>query len=166
MLVYTVCFLLISLMTFGGFIIFGRTLIINAPFNIDGATQHYPLLVNMKHIVQGIFAGKGISFCAQNIGTGSDLLGNTAIVLMDPFNYLAILFPEKYIDVGYSLATVLRLYCAGFTMICLLMYHKMSEKACLLGGLSYAFSSWAIVATVHAFFLNPTDSFSNCYIRY
>lgn len=155
MLVYTVCFLLISLMTFGGFIIFGRTLIINAPFNIDGATQHYPLLVNMKHIVQGIFAGKGISFCAQNIGTGSDLLGNTAIVLMDPFNYLAILFPEKYIDVGYSLATVLRLYCAGFTMICLLMYHKMSEKACLLGGLSYAFSSWAIVATVHAFFLNP-----------
>mgnify|MGYP004631732275 FL=1 len=153
--VYTICFLVISFMTFGGFVIFGRTLIINAPLNTDGVTQHYPLLVNMKHIIQGIFQGKGISFCAQNIGLGNDLFGNAAIVLMDPFNYLAILFPEKYLDIGYSLAIILRLYCAGLAMCCLLRYHKKSEVACLLGGLSYAFSGWAISAMAHAFFLNP-----------
>ena len=150
-LLYTLCFCIIALVAFGSFLLMGKTFILD----IDAFLQHYPLLENMKNIVEGFIHGKGISFWSQNIGIGSDTFGNLAIVLMDPFNYIAILFPDKYLDVGYSVAVVLRLYAAGLGMLGFLRYRKIKENLSLLGGLSYAFCFWGIGCLRHGFFLVP-----------
>lgn len=154
-IVYTMSFVIIACMTFGGFVIFGKTLVINAKFNVDGFTQHYPWLVNMKRIIVELVREKTFSFWSADIGLGNDTIGNMAMLLMDPFNYIAILFPYKYLDVGYSIAIVLRLYVAGIGMMTLLKYHKKDNFICLIGGISYAFSYWAMNAMKHGFFLNP-----------
>lgn len=150
-LLYTICFCVIAVIAFGSFILMGKTFILN----IDAFLQHYPLLENTKNIVRGLMYGKGISFWSQNIGVGSDTIGNLAIILMDPFNYIAIFFPDKYLDIGYSIAVVLRLYIAGLVMIGFLRYHKAKENLSLLGGISYAFCFWGIGSLRHGFFLVP-----------
>ena len=150
-LLYTLCFGIIALVAFGSFLLMGKTFILN----IDAFLQHYPLLENMKNIIEGFLHGKGISFWSQNIGIGSDTFGNLAIVLMDPFNYIAILFSDKYLDVGYSVAVILRLYVAGLGMLGFLRYRKIKENMSLLGGLSYAFCFWGIGCLRHGFFLVP-----------
>lgn len=148
---YSVCFCIVAMMTFGSFFLLGKTFI----FNIDAFLQHYPLLENMKNIIRALIHGESFSFWSQNIGIGSDTIGNLAIILTDPFNYIAILFPDKYLDVGYSVAVVLRLYAAGGAMLGFLSYHKIKKNLCLLGGLSYAFCFWGVGVIRHGFFLLP-----------
>ena len=150
-LLYTMCFCVIALVAFGSFLLMGKTFILN----IDAFLQHYPLLKITKNIVMSLIDGKGISLWSQNIGIGSDTIGNLAIILMDPFNYIAILFPDKYLDVGYSVAVILRLYVAGLGMLGFLRYHKIKENLSLLGGLSYAFCFWGVGSIRHGFFLVP-----------
>ena len=150
-LLYSACFCVIAVMTFGSFALLGKTFVLN----IDAFLQHYPLLENTKNIIRGLIHGKGLSFWSQNIGIGSDTIGNLAIILMDPFNYIAILFPDKYLDVGYSVAVILRLYVAGLGMLGFLHYHKIKDTLSLLGGISYAFCFWGIGCIRHGFFLLP-----------
>lgn len=150
-LLYTLCFCIIASVSFGSFILMGKTLI----FNIDGFLQHYPLLEGAKNVLRNLVHGKGISFWAQNIGIGSDMIGNLAIMLTDPFNYIAMLFPDKYLDVGYSVAVVARLYTAGLCMLGFLRSHKIDSNYSLLGGISYAFCFWAFGSMRHGFFLPP-----------
>lgn len=148
---YTICFIFIAIISFGYFFVLKKTFI----YNIDAFLQHYPLLVKMRHIVGDFLRGNGFSFWSADIGIGADSIGNLSIVLCDPFNYIAAAFPVKYIDVGYSVACILRLYAAGLAMASFLKYHKCSADQCVLGGISYAFCSWAIGVLVHGFFMNP-----------
>lgn len=150
-LVYTICFIAVAVMAFGVFVIYGKTLI----HNLDGFSQHYPLLVKLRHLVGDFIRGEGISFWVEEIGYGADLIANTVQVIFDPFSYIAAAFPVKYIDIGYGIAVILRLYAAGWAMIAFLRYRKFSKTKCLIGGLSYAFCGWAIGVIRHAFFLNP-----------
>lgn len=150
--VYTILFLFTSLLVFGCFAVYGKTLI----YNDDAFYQHYPLLVKLRHVVGDLIRGNGFSFWSQDIGLGNDTLGCMALVMTDPYNYIAAAFPVKYIDVGYSFAVILKIYTAGLTMMVFLKYHLFPIKYIIVGALSYAFCSWAIGASVrHAFFLVP-----------
>ncbi len=148
---YTILFAIIGCLSFSSFIFLGKTFI----YDVDAVYQHYPLLVNLRHMVGAFLRGDGFPFWSENIGLGSDTLGNLAIVLLDPFNYIAAAFPVKYIDVGYSVAVVLRMYAAGVAMLAFLKYHDVSNKNCIVGGISYAFCSWAVGVIRHGFFLLP-----------
>lgn len=149
--IYTLGFLGTAVLAFGCFAVFHKSFILNA----DGFLQHYPLLVKLRHIVGGLLRGEGIALWSSDIGLGNDLLGNMAIVLTDPFNYLAAAFPKQYIDIGYSIAVLLRMYTAGLTMMAFLKYRRFSGFGCAVGALSYAFCAWSVGVIRHGFFLLP-----------
>lgn len=125
-------------------------------YNVDAYLQHYSFLVKLRRFVSDIFSGNGVSLWSWDTGYGSDTIGNFAIVFCDPFAYIAAAFKPKYIDIGYTISVILRLYAAGITMMAFLRYRKKNSFQTLVGGLAYAFSSWAVNTGLrHAFFLNP-----------
>lgn len=148
---YTLLFIIIAFFSFFWFIIIGKTFI----YNWDGYLQYYSFLVKLRRFVADIFHGNGISLWSWDAGYGSDTLGNFAIVFCDPFSYIAAAFKPKYIDIGYTISVILRLYAAGTAMIAFLRYRGKNFLQCIIGGTAYAFSAWAINATIHVFFLNP-----------
>ena len=148
---YTLFFITIALISFSMFIIFGKTFLIEN----DGFMQHYPLLVKLRMMVRNVLNGQGVPFWDHTIGWGNETIGNLSIIFMDPFNYIAAAFPVPYMDIGYSIAIILRMYAAGLAMIAFLRYHQYSSEKVIIGGLSYAFSYWAVGVINHNFFLLP-----------
>lgn len=150
--IYTLLFLIIVFFAYFWFILFGKTFI----YNVDAYLQHYSFLVKLRRFVYDIFSGNGVSFWSWDTGHGADTLGNFAIVFCDPFAYIAAAFKPEFIDIGYSVSIIFRLYAAGLSMIAFLCYRNKSLLQCITGGIAYAFSSWAMCsAAIHAFFLNP-----------
>lgn len=149
---YTILFIVIAFLAFFWFIFYGKTFI----YNVDAYLQHYSFLVKLRRFISDIFAGNGVSLWTWDTEYGSDTIGNFAFVFCDPFAYIAAAFKPKYIDVGYTVSVILRLYAAGLAMIAFLRYRKKGSFQCLIGGVAYAFSSWAIATSArHAFFLDP-----------
>ena len=150
-LIYTLLFIVIAFLAFSWFIVLGKTLI----YKGDGYLQHYSFLVKMRRFIADIVHG-GVSLWSWDTGYGADTIGNFAFIFCDPFSYIAAAFKPKFIDIGYSISVILRLYAAGLAMIAFLRYREKTSLQCLIGGIAYAFSSWAISAGIrHAFFLNP-----------
>lgn len=150
-LIYTLLFIVVAFLAFFWFIYVGNTFI----HNVDGYLQHYSFLVKLRRFLSDIVHGNGISLWSWDAGYGADTLGNFAIVFCDPFAYIAAAFKPQFIDIGYSISEIVRLYVAGLAMIAFLKYRKKSFLQCVIGGISYALSSWAVASMVHAFFLNP-----------
>ncbi len=150
-LIYTLIFIVVAFLAFFWFIYVGNTFI----HNVDGYLQHYSFLVKLRRFLSDIVHGNGISLWSWDAGYGADTLGNFAIVFCDPFAYIAAAFKPQFIDIGYSISEIVRLYVAGLAMIAFLKYRKKSFLQCVIGGISYALSSWAVASMVHAFFLNP-----------
>ncbi len=150
-LIYTLLFIIIAFLAFFWFIYVGNTFV----HNVDGYLQHYSFLVKLRRFVSDIVHGNGVSLWSWDAGYGADTIGNFAIVFCDPFAYIAAAFKPQYIDIGYSISEIVRLYVAGLAMIAFLKYRKKSFLQCVIGGISYALSSWAVASMVHAFFLNP-----------
>lgn len=149
---YTLLFIVIVFFAFFWFLIYGKTFV----YQDDAYFQHYSFLVKLRRFISDIVHGNGVSLWSWDTGHGADTLGNFAIVFCDPFAYIAAAFKPKYIDIGYTISVILRLYAAGITMMAFLRYRKKSSFQCLVGGIAYAFSSWAVGSgTIHAFFLNP-----------
>ena len=149
--IYSVIFLIAAFLTFFYFLIMGKTFI----FKVDANMQQYPLLVELRRIVGRFLRGDGFAFWVDHIGLGSDTIGNLGIIIMDPFNYIAAAFPVKYIDIGYTIAVLLRMYAAGLSMMAFLRYHSFSRKNVIFGSISYAFCFWSVGVIRHAFFLLP-----------
>lgn len=150
-LVYSVLFVVTALLTYFSFIVCGKTLI----WNTDGFRQHYPLLVKLRSIVKDLVFNHRFSFWLDDMTIGSDTIGSMSYVFMDPFNYIAAAFPIEHIDIGYSVACVLRMFTAGITMMCFLRYHKYSDFKTVIGGLSYALCNWGVGVMNHGFFMVP-----------
>lgn len=149
--IYTLLFIVIAFFTFIWFIVYGKTFI----YNVDAYMQHYSFLVKLRRFVTDIFSSGSVSLWSWDTGYGSDTIGNFAIVFCDPFAYIAAAFKPEYIDIGYTVSVILRLYTAGITMMTFLSYRNKSRFQTIVGGTVYAFSSWAIGCIRHAFFLNP-----------
>ena len=149
---YTLLFIIVAFFTFFWFIVYGKTFI-----NGDDAfAQHYPFLVKFKRFLSDIIDGNGVSLWTWDTALGSDTIGNFAFVFCDPFAFIGALFSEKYMDLGYTVSVILRLYAAGLAMMSFLRYKKKASWQCLVGGIAYAFSAWAVMTSVrHGFFLNP-----------
>ncbi len=150
-LLYTLLFLITAFFAFFWFIFYGKTFI----YKVDAYLQHYSFLVKLRRFITDIFGGNGVSLWSWDSGLGSDTIGNFAIVFCDPFAYIAAAFKPKYIDIGYTISVILRLYFAGITMMAFLRYREKSSFQTLVGGIAYAFSAWAVGCIRHAFFLNP-----------
>lgn len=149
---YTLLFAVISLLSFSFFLIFNKSLLYEA----DGVLQHYTNLVKLRQIISDMIHGNGFSFWSDEVAMGGDTVGNLSMLtLCDPFAYIAAAFPVKYMDIGYGVAVVLRLYCAGLAMLGFIRYRGFSDGKCILAGISYAFCYWGMGVIRHGFFLLP-----------
>ncbi len=146
---YTVLFFIIGTVIFFPFVLYQKTLL----WESDGFLQWYSILAKLKSVVTDFFCGKGFSFWSWDTGLGSDLIGNYAQVLFDPFCYIAVLFPYAKLDIAYSVIVVIKLYFAGLSMLGFLRYHRKSLLISVLSAAGYAFSAWSLVALRHVFFL-------------
>lgn len=146
---YTILFLCVGFAVFIQFAICGKTLICDS----DGYLQYYPMLVKLKNLILNQI-GSTPQLWSWDTGLGIDVIGNYAIILCDPFTYFTLLFSNAYLDIGYSIMVILKLYVAGLAMLSFLRYHKKSVWICLLGAIGYAFCSWALHSLAQEFFLN------------
>ena len=132
-LIYTLIFIVVAFLAFFWFIYVGNTFI----HNVDGYLQHYSFLVKLRRFLSDIVHGNGISLWSWDAGYGADTLGNFAIVFCDPFAYIAAAFKPQFIDIGYSISEIVRLYVAGLAMIAFLKYRKKSFLQCVIGGITH-----------------------------
>lgn len=148
---FTLIFAITSALTYCSFFIIKVTFIRNYD---DGFLQHYETLIQLKHTISQLLSGNGFSFWSWNIGLGADSIGSLATVYFDPFNYLAILFPEKYMSVGYTFAAFVQLYAIGLSFLYFGKVTGLCLRHTLWGALGCALSSWALLAaTRHSYFL-------------
>lgn len=121
----------------------------------DSYKQGYFWVVELKNGFESLFAGNGYPRWSWYKGTGMETSFPT-----DPFDIIAAMFPAGHIELGYTLATVLRLYVSGLAFIAFAKEAKLDNFRCLLGGICYAFCGWCIdVAFVQAQFLINTILF-------
>lgn len=152
---YTAAFVFTALLCYVIFIVKGTSLIKFGTTNVDGLTQTYPAYVAIRHMFRDLFAGKGLSAWTWSLGLGGDTFEYFGSKLFNPLTYLIILFPDDKIDLGYTLATILRQYLTGLTFLLCMREVKLDVRQSVAGALSYAFSGW-VFGTV----LNQ-GSFSN-----
>lgn len=148
-LVYTLLFLICTVGVFWQFWIHGKTMIIKP----DGYLQHYTALVKLRHIWRDFFATGSFPFWSWDTGMGADTIASYAGVMLDPFAYVAAAFGEKYIDIGYTVSFILRLYVSGIAFGMFASYMKFENWKVILGALSYAFSGWALGCMMQSFFV-------------
>lgn len=143
---YTVMFCVIVIGVFALFIIQHRSFVNMA----DAYDQGYFWTVEMKKNLQSLLAGDGYPMWSWARGLGADLKPP-----IDIFMFIAALFPAGYIELGYTVAIVLRMYCAGLAFIALGGEVELDNFKRLMGAICYVFSSWAInVALLQGQFIN------------
>ena len=148
---YTLVFVILCIIIFFGFIKSGRSFI----WDSDGLKQHY---VFMEDLYNSIKNGSNTSSTfSWSLGLGLDKIGQLSYyILGDPFAYICLLFPIKYLKVVYSFLIILRMYCVGLSFILYCNYHKKGKFATLIGALIYTFSGFMLFAALrHPFFNNP-----------
>lgn len=148
---FTIGFSITVILTFLPFFLFDVSLIRASidGSNCDGFRQHYEYLVWLKHTIVNLFAGNGFSFWSWNVGLGADTIGSFAAVFFDPFNYIAVIFPDDQISVAYTIGIYLRLYFAGLGFLYFGKTAGLSLKHSLWGAFAYSLSSWAITAALN-----------------
>ena len=153
--IFSVLFAITAIGVYLSFIVCDRTLLRNGEGNIDGIAQEYPLYIFIKHLLEDFFSGKGISEWSWDIGLGAAQMDYVKSRLLNPLTYFIVAFPEKYLDIGYSIATVMRQYFCGISFLVFARRVSLNQNQRLIGALCYTFSGWAVMATdTHGSFTN------------
>lgn len=132
---YTILFCILMAGIFAMFILQGRSFVNHA----DAYDQGYFWTVEMKHNLDSLFAGNGYPLWSWDRGTGIDTK-----MPIDPFLVIASLFPAGYVELGYTVAIILRLYFAGIAFIFFCREVKLSNFQALTGALCYISATWTI----------------------
>ncbi len=119
----------------------------------DGYKQGYFWTVDYQHKIEGLASGEGFPLWSWSMGTGMDL---ELDFYLDPFNLIAALFPAGYVELGYSLASVLKMYVGGLSFIAFAREVRMREFQTLAGSLCYVFAGWfvSVSLTQSSFLIN------------
>ena len=141
---YSLIFIVTALACYIFFVSEGKTLIKYCGSNADGLTQTYTAYVALKHMLQNALAGNGWDAWNWSLGLGGDNFEYFGFKLFNPLTYLIVAFPDNLIDVGYSIANVLREYLAGFTFLLCMREVRLPSRACVYGAVSYAFCGWLV----------------------
>lgn len=151
-IIYTIIFTITALLSFWFFIKMGKSFI----WNIDGFKQHYVILYDFNKMMRNLFES-GISLFSWNMGLGLDVIGQYSYyILGDPFAYISLLFPMKYLKYVYNILVILRIYCVGIAFIMYCRYNKKDNYSTIIGAIIYAFSGYIFYGAVrHPYFTNP-----------
>lgn len=134
-LTYTVLFCLTMAGIFALFILHGKSFVNHA----DAYDQGYFWTVEMRNNLDSLFSGKGYPLWSWDRGMGMDTK-----LPIDPFLILAAIFPVGSVELGYTVAIVLRLYFAGLAFIFFCKQVDLDNFQALIGSLFYVASAWTI----------------------
>ena len=132
---YTLLFCILMAGIFALFIAEGRSFVNQA----DAYDQGYFWTVEMKHHLESLMSGGGYPVWSWDRGTGLDTK-----FPVDPFLIIAALFPAGQIELGYTVAILLRLYFAGIAFILFCKEVELSNFQALTGALCYIAATWTI----------------------
>ncbi|MCT0151529.1 hypothetical protein EFL91_03180 [Fructilactobacillus fructivorans] len=154
-LFYSLIFFVITMVYVWTFYLTGNSLI----WGMDGIAQHYPILINFKHMLSEFLTNpsRGFTNWSFNIGLGADQLTSFSYyVVGDFFNYLIVLFPDHLLELGYGLLVILRLYIAGLAFLLFAHQFNFKKISLVLGTLTYTFAGYSLYAGMHhPFFILP-----------
>ena len=141
-LVYTGLFVVTALLVFAAFFVYQKTLL-KGNGNVDGLMQHYPSYTKLKRVL-----AQGGESWSWDVGLGASFFDTFKGKLTNPLTYLLLAFPQKYLDLAYDFVTILRQYLAGVAFLIFGREVKLTTEQNVLGAFAYAFSGWAIIATL------------------
>lgn len=143
---YTIIFSVLMVGVFAFFLIEGISFVNTA----DAYDQGYFWTVEMGDSLKSLFAGDGYPLWSWDRGPGIDTK-----LPIDPFTAIASLFPAGYIELGYTVAIVLRLYFAGIAFLFFCWEIDLDYYKSLIGAISYVFSTCTInISLVQGHFIN------------
>ncbi len=145
-ILYTIMFLILGIIVFGTFIILGNSFI----WNPDGFKQHFVIFQSFHELI------RNFGSLSWNTGLGLDVIGQFSYYIIgDPFAYIGLLFPTKYLNVAYHFLILLRIYCIGLAFITYCKYNKKNKYGTLIGALMYTFCGYVLYSSIrHPFFTN------------
>lgn len=143
---YTILFIITAVCTYALFIVLPRTFLSNAEGNIDGIAQQYPIYSEIKRLVHAFLSGQGWETWSWDIGLGGDTINEFNTKLLNPLTYIVIAFPQKYLDVGFTLMVLISQYLSGFAFMLLGRKMDFDYRQNITGGLCYAYCGWVIQA--------------------
>ncbi|MBQ8007620.1 MAG: YfhO family protein [Lachnospiraceae bacterium] len=142
LLQYTILFCILVLGIYGVLIINHKSFIQVG----DGIKQGYFWTAELKHQMEKLLAGEGLQLWSWSKLLGMCVQTNR---YWDPFNWIAAAFPVGYIELGYTVATLLRLYCGGVAFLALMRYSDLSVFASVSGAALYTFTGYSIVTGLY-----------------
>ena len=151
---YTLLFIMISVIIFSPFIIKGNSFIRDG----DGFNQTYPVLIYIgKYLRELVKSGFSTSNFDFTLGLGEDIITSlTWLGFGDIFTLLAAFFPAEKTAYLFSFIVVLKLYCSGATFAIYSFHRGFHKNAVLLGSLLYAFNRFSLVMGLEFYqTLNP-----------
>lgn len=134
-LTYTILFIVMMTGIFALFILQGRSFVNNS----DAYDQGYFWTAEMGNSLRSFFGGDGYPMWSWDRGPGLDTK-----LPIDPFLVIASLFPAGQIELGYTIAIILRLYCAGIAFIVFCKEISLPNYNALIGALCYVASTYTI----------------------
>lgn len=160
---YTLCFAVISLMTFRYFIAFRKTTIIIG----DGISQNYNTLLYysklLRQVIQTFVKEHTLRFPMWDVsaGLGEDILQTMHYYgVGEPIMLLAALLPPSRTDYLYCFIYIARLYMGGLAFSWFSLWHGNRKFATMLGSFVYIFSGYSLtLAMKHLMFGVPIAFF-------
>ena len=152
-LIYSVTFMLLLPVVFLPFLMEGRTFV----WEVDGMSQHYPILLYYGKLLRGLLLGKGFPMVDFSIGLGFDTITTLHYyALGDPIALLSVFMSSENGPVLYTILILLRLYLAGIGFLVFCRYWGRQGNGAILGALIYVFCGFSFFSGVrHPYFLNP-----------
>ena len=95
-------------------------------------------LIEMQNQFRSIMSGQGFSFWSWYEGIGLD---EPLEIFVDPFSFIASLFPIRYLELGFTFAALLRMYFGGIAFLLLGKEVALKKWQNLIGALMYVFSA-------------------------
>ena len=131
---YSVLFCIFAAGIFCALIIFQRSFM---QFR-DAYTQGVFRLLEFRNQAESIISGEGFSFWSWYEGPGMDEPLDNFIELGF---FIGALFPQKYIELGLTVAALFRMYLGGIAFILMGKEAGLSRRQNLIGSLLYVFSA-------------------------
>ena len=152
LLLYTVLFAVTAALVYAPFLRAGRGFVWTGSAG-DGLYQHFNAFVYLGQYIRTVLDTLlrehrlVLPMWDFSIGMGGDVITTLSYYgLGDPFCLLSAFFPPERAELGYTLAILLRLYCAGLSFRLYSRKLGAGSTGALCGALAYVFCSFALFA--------------------
>ncbi len=154
---YTVIFCILFVSCFFWFKLYNKSFF----RSFDGLDQHYLIFLYIgkwfREVFRNIFLDHTfiIPMWDMSMGYGSDIFPTLGLYFPDPFNWISMLFPSEYAELGFNISIFLKFYFTGIAFSYFGFYKKYSKNTILLGAILYTFCATMYIAFIEAPFINP-----------